>query len=362
MDHTYAVIMAGGSGTRLWPKSRKRQPKHILPLFNDRTLFHLTIDRLEGLVTYDHILVVTTREQVDQLRLLVPKIPAGNFLVEPVPRGTASVVGLAAMVLQRQDPEAVMMVLPADHFIQDRELFHLVMRVAVGIAQNKFLVTLGISPTFPSTGYGYIERGELLQGQYDFPVYLVKKFKEKPDLEQARLLFDQGEHSWNSGMFIWRVDRILDEFARQMPDLKSSLDRIGLAWDSVEHEKTLNETWQTITPETIDYGIMEGAENVAILPASGLGWSDVGSWDVLFDVLKPDSEGNLLVNSNPLLIDTHNSLIYGNQDGRLIATIGIEGLIIVDAGDALLICHKDQAQHVRRIIELLKNTDRNIYL
>ncbi len=361
MNHTYAVIMAGGGGTRLWPISRQKHPKHVLPLLGERTLFQSTLDRLEGFIPQERVYVITTAEQEQELKTQAPQLPAGNFLIEPMPRGTASAVGLAAVVLAKRDPEGVMLVLPADHFIRNRDLFHLVMRVAVQVARKDYLVTLGITPTFPATGYGYIQRGESLPEQFDYPVYRVLHFTEKPDEVKARLMLAGGDHSWNSGMFIWGANRILDEFSRQMPDLKAALDRMGAAWGTSEQEPTLRSAWPQLKLETIDYGIMEHAANVAVLPAGGLEWSDVGSWDSLFDVLLPDEDGNVVVNSEHMPLETHNSLVY-SSDKKLIVTIGVDDLIVIDSGDALLVCHRDQAQQVRQVIANLKKSQRADYL
>jgi mannose-1-phosphate guanylyltransferase len=362
MDHTYAVIMAGGGGTRLWPVSRKKQPKHIQPLLGEETLFQSTVARLDGLVPPERILVVTTEAQADELKRQAPGVPAANFLNEPEPRGTAAVVGLAAAALAKRDPDAVMLVLPSDHFIRNRALFHMVMRAAVHVARKRYLVTLGITPTFPSTGYGYIQRGESVPENFDYPVYRVLRFTEKPDEGRAREMLARGDHSWNSGMFVWRVDRILGEFARQMPALKAALDRIGAAWGGSEQEAVLGSEWPRLEPETIDYGIMEKAENVAVLPAGGLEWSDVGSWDALFDVLLPDPDGNVIVNeSEHLPLDTHNTLVYSTGK-KLIATIGVDDLVVIDTGDALLVCHRDQAQQVKQVIENLKKMGKEEYL
>jgi mannose-1-phosphate guanylyltransferase len=361
MEHTYAVIMAGGGGTRLWPISRKKHPKHILPLLGEDTLFQSTIARLEGLVSPERILVVTTAEQAAELKAQAPQIPAENFLPEPQPRGTASVVGLAAAVLARRDPEAVMLILPSDHFIRNRDLFHLVMRVAVQVARKGFLVTLGIKPTFPSTGYGYIQQGNSLEEKFDYPVYRVMRFTEKPDGARARQMITGGDHSWNSGMFIWRVDRILAEFVRLMPDLAVALEKIGAAWNFPERDAVLESEWLRLRPETIDYGVMEHAENVAVLPAGGLEWSDVGSWDSLFDILMPDVDGNVFVNSEHVPLETHNSLVYSSGK-KLVVTIGVDDLIVVDSGDALLVCHRDQAQQVRQVVDSLKKKNKESYL
>jgi mannose-1-phosphate guanylyltransferase len=361
MEHTYAVIMAGGGGTRLWPISRKKHPKHILPLLGERTLFQSTLDRLEGFVPPERIYVVTTAEQEQELKTQAPQLPAINFIIEPTPRGTASVVGLAAVVLAARDSEAVMLVLPADHYIRNIDLFHRVMRVAVQVARKGYLVTLGITPTFHATGYGYIQRDAVLPEKFDYPVYGVLHFTEKPDEAKARTMLAGGDHSWNSGIFIWRAERILDEFSHQMLDLKAALDRIEAAWGTSEQEAVLRSAWLRLKPETIDYGIMEHAANVAVLPADGLEWSDVGSWDSLFDVLLPDEGGNVVVNSDHMSFETHNSLVYSSGK-KLIVTIGVDDLIVIDSGDALLVCRRNQAQQVRMVIAYLKKTQREDYL
>ena len=361
MQHTYAVIMAGGGGTRLWPISRKKHPKHLLPLLGERTLFQSTLDRLEDFIPAEQVYVVTTMEQEQELKAQAPQLPPENFLIEPTARGTASVVGLAAVVLEKRDTDAVMLVLPADHFIRNHDLFHLVMRVAVQVARKDYLVTLGITPTFPATGYGYIQQDSALPEKFDYPVYRVLHFTEKPEAAQARTMLADGDHSWNSGMFIWRADRILEEFSRQMPKLKVALDRIKVVWGTPEQEPILRSVWPQLKSETIDYGIMEHAANVAVLPAGGLEWSDVGSWDSLFDVLLPDGNGNVVLNNEHMVLETHNSLVYSTGK-KLIVTIGVQDLIVIDSGDALLVCHRDQAQQVRQVIANLKKSQQEDYL
>jgi len=271
------------------------------------------------------------------------------------------VVGLAAVALGQRDPAAVMAILPADHFIRNRDLFHLLIRVAVGAAEKGYLVTLGITPTYAATGYGYIQRGETIPERMIYPVYGVKKFREKPDEAQAREMLSAGDHSWNSGIFIWRVDAILAEIGRQLPKLKSALDEVAAGWTSARREQVLQRIWPGLENVTVDYGVMENADRVAVLPAGGLEWSDVGSWDALFDVLLPDKEGNIVFAGNHIAEETHNSLVYGNRGERLIVTIGVDDLIIVDTGDVLLVCHKDQAQKVRNIVNDLKNSNTENY-
>ena len=360
-DHTYAVIMAGGGGTRLWPVSRRSHPKQTISLIEERSLFQTTVNRLGGLFPPERILVVTVEEQAEVLREQAPNLPDENFLLEPLPRGTASVVGLAAMVLQKRDPDAVMVVLPSDHYIRNRDLFYLLLRVAVDVAEKEYLVTLGITPTYPATVYGYIQRGKALSDKFAYPAYEVIRFKEKPDESQARQMLSTNDHSWNSGMFLWRVDTILNEFLLQMPDLHATLTQIGSAWGTVKQDSVLKKLWSGLRNETIDYGVMEHAEKVAVLPAGGLEWSDIGNWNSLFDVLVPDNEGNIVFSGHHIPIDTSSSLVYGNDDDRLIVTIGVDNLIIVDTGDVLLVCRKDQAPKVKQAVDNLKNSDREHY-
>jgi mannose-1-phosphate guanylyltransferase len=361
MDHTFAVIMAGGGGTRLWPISRRKHPKHFLPMLGERTLFQATLDRLVGLIPLERTLVVTTADQLRDLKLQAPELPSDNILIEPQPRGTASVIGWAAARLIKRDPQAVMLVLPSDHFIRNLDLFHRLMRTAVTVAQANYLVTLGIAPTFPATGYGYIQQAEALPGKFDLPAYKVLRFTEKPDETRAHQMIASGDHTWNSGMFVWQATQILEEFGRQMPKLKAALDRIESVQGTAEHESVLASEWLKLKSETIDYGIMENSRNVAVLPAANLEWSDVGSWDSLFDVLAPDKNGNVSVNCAHMLMDTQNSLVYSSGK-KLVVTIGVEDIIVVDSGDALLVCRRDQAQQVRQVIENLKKTNKEEYL
>ena len=306
--------------------------------------------------------MVTVAEQARQMQIQAPVIPTENYVIEPQPRGTASVVALAAAVLKKRDPQAAMAILTADHFIRNKDLFHYLIRTAFQVAAKDYLVTLGITPAFPSTGYGYIEQGEPLDGDYQYPVYKVRRFREKPDQETAEYMLRSGEHSWNSGMFVWKAGTILSEIERQMPELSKAIAEISNAWDSPSREDVLKPLWQDLKSQTIDYGIMEKAERVAVLPAGGLGWSDVGSWDSLFEVLFPDVNGNMPVNAQHYLLDTHNTLVYGNNSERLIVTIGLDDTIIVDAGDVLMVCKTDQSQRVRDVVEHLRKNNQESYL
>jgi mannose-1-phosphate guanylyltransferase len=356
-EHFYAVIMAGGGGTRLWPLSRQARPKQMLPLIGDQTLFQDTISRLKGLFPYDRVFIVTTAELALAFQAQCPEIPADNYLLEPQPRGTASVVGLAAAALQQRDPFAVTAILTSDHYIGDNDRFQILLRAALEIAQKDFLVTLGVAPTYPATGFGYIQQGEKLGIYNGLEAFQVKQFKEKPDSEQAMRMVASGDYSWNSGMFVWRVQAILSEFQRQMPALHDQLTTIGESWYTSQKDAVLRSVWPQIEVNTIDYGIMEGARNVVVIPATGLHWNDVGTWESMFEILTGDDHGNIILPHHAgqtLAIDTENTLIHVSESNRLIVTIGLSDIVIVDTGDALLVSRKDQAQKVRQVVAQLK--------
>jgi mannose-1-phosphate guanylyltransferase len=358
-ENYFAVIMAGGGGTRLWPLSRRDRPKQMLSLGGERSLFQVAVDRLEDVFPPQRILVMTVEEQVPALREQVPEIPAENFMLETMPRGTASVVGYAASILDHKHPGSVMAVLTADHIIGNLKLFQQVLNTAYQVAGDEYLITLGISPTYPATGYGYIRQGEGI-GKFDgMEVYRVEEFMEKPDQAQAEMMLDKGGYSWNSGMFIWRTDTILEEISRQMPELYSQLSLIKEAWDTEEQESTIREIWPQIQPQTIDFGIMENAQRVAVIPAKDLSWNDVGSWEALYDLLPADEQGNINQGGEHFSLDTSGTIIHGKENPRTVVTIGVSDLIIVDTGDILLVCGREQAQQVRDAVKRLRDAGRN---
>jgi len=354
----YAVIMAGGGGTRLWPLSRRHQPKQTLKLFDERSLFQVAVERIEPIIPPENIFIVTVAEQAALLQPQAPQIPEDHFILEPEPRGTASVVGLAAAILQAHDSDAVMAVLTADHYIGNTTQFRALLSAAEELAREGDLVTLGIKPDHPETGYGYIQQGEsrgIFQG---FPAFSVRSFKEKPTRDVAEQYLKSGKYIWNSGMFVWRTDRILEEFKRQMPELNAALDRIRAALIDGPADEVIAKEWEHLVPETIDYGIMEGAQNVSVLPAGELGWLDVGGWGRFFDLYKPDENGNIILGGAPILRDTHDTLVYQSGEGqRKIALLGVDHLVIVDVGDALFICDRDEAERVRDIVKHLKDVN-----
>lgn len=357
-DDFYALIMAGGGGTRLWPLSRRTRPKQMLRLVGDRTLFQLAVDRLLPIFPAEHIIVVTVEEQFDTLRRQVPELPESSFMIEPEARGTASVIGLGATVLRDRYGECVMACLPADHHIGDENRFRECLLAAYEVAANDYLVTMGIPPTHPATGYGYIQRGAPLGDDHGFKAYEVQEFKEKPSRPVAEAYLASKDYYWNSGMFVWKVGRILKEIDLRMAGLHDGLGRISMSLGTPAQDKTLRAVWRKLDVQTIDYGIMEKAEGVAVIAADGLDWCDIGGWTGLWDVVPEDATGNIIVAKNVLAIDSKGSLVFqdsGKEAGRMIAMLGVTGMIIVDTGDALLVCPRDRAEDVRQIVAKLEN-------
>jgi len=348
----YAVILAGGSGTRLWPLSRRSRSKQSLKLVGERTMFQHAVDRLAPLFQPEQIYVVTREDQSALLSSQMPELPSANIISEPVGRGTAPAIGLAAIHLRKRDPEATMAVLTADHYITGTKQFRRVLETACSVAKDGHLVTLGIKPASPSTGFGYIQQGERLGLVNDFPVFRVERFTEKPALDAARQMVTSGGYSWNSGMFVWRVDRILEEFQKQMPDLYTRLMEVEAALGRVDYRAVLLRAWNRVAEWTIDYGVMERAADVVVVPVD-IGWTDVGNWASLAELLSPDQDGNIFVGPHHE-IDTHNTFVFGGK--RLVATIGIQDIVIVDSEDALLVCAKKREQEVREITERLKRS------
>ena len=354
----YALILAGGAGSRLWPRSRTHHPKQFLDLMGETTMLQQAQSRLLPMIPPANTFIATGRQYVDTVKKQLPSLPVSNIIGEPVGRGTAAAIGLAALHIRKRSPDAVMAVLTADHLIKSVDVFRRVLEAASHVAGEDWLVTLGIKPDYPETGYGYIERGDFLGMVGEFEGFQVRHFVEKPNLERAREYVAGGNFDWNSGMFIWKVSRILSEMERHLPDLFDGLNRIAEAIDSDDYEAVLDSAFPLLPNVTIDYGIMEKSEKVAVIPVD-IGWNDIGSWSALYDVLPKDAGNNAVVGQH-VSPDTQNTLIV--SPNRLVATIGLEGYVIVDTEDVLLVCPRDRAQDVKKLVDILKQNGDAGYL
>lgn len=353
IDHLYSVIMAGGIGSRLWPRSRAARPKQFLDLIGSRTMLQETVARIEPLIPLERVLIVVGEEHAETVHAQLPDLPMENILVEPGPRGTAPCIGLAAVALRARDPQTTMAVFPADHLISDEAGFRQAIASAAHLAQDGYLVTLGISPSHAHTGYGYIQGGTALGEVGGLPAFEVQRFTEKPDAETASRFLQEGGYYWNGGIFVWQTSTILDEMANLLPPLSAELERLSLVWDSEARAETLSAAWGRVPQTTIDYGVMEKSTRVAVIPID-VGWDDVGNWSTLSQLVPTDQAQNSTHGSgHPLLLDTRNSYVYASP-GKLVTTIGLEDMVVIDTPDALLICRKDRAQDVRDVVEQLK--------
>ncbi len=349
------VILAGGSGTRFWPLSRSRHPKQLMSVLGGKSMLQRTVERVLPL-NPERIIVITNRLQAEESSAQLTSITGVplEVIAEPVGRNTAPAVGLAARLAL--SPDTVMAVLPADHVIPDEEEFCRLLRRGEAAAREGNLVTLGIAPTRPETGYGYIEVAAGSTGLGPFP---VSRFVEKPDLERAEQFLKAGSFYWNSGMFLWRADVILQELEQQLPEVHAGLQALPVR-DGRLSPQGLEEFYAGVKSESIDVGVMERSKRVVMLPAT-FGWSDVGSWSALPEVLAADDQGNVIINSaGEILTDSRGCLAYGG--GKLVALLGVSDLIVVDTPDALLVCHRERAQEVKGIVAELQRRQLGEYL
>lgn len=362
MANVVAVIMAGGAGTRFWPRSREKFPKHLLEIAGKGTMLQNTVKRLGSLVQPGNIFVVTNRVQRQQVLKQLPQVPEENVIVEPIGRNTAPCIGLAALHAKKLDPSAVMAVLPADHLIENEAEFQRILSVAIMTAEESgSLLTIGIHPTHPETGYGYIQiyNDEGNHNPYfSRGVLKVKTFAEKPNLQTAERFLGSGDFLWNSGMFVWRVDAILQEVERCLPDLYGELMKLESVMGTPHYQQTLELVFGVIRGISIDYGVMEKSKHVYVIPAS-FGWSDIGSWDEVYRVSGKDDSGNSIT-GKVIQKDTKGSYVYSPD--KVVATIGVEDLIIVNTDDALLICKRGRSQDVKEISDYLKRKQMNEFL
>ena len=362
MPQTFAVIMAGGVGSRFWPRSRERSPKQFLEILGGGTMIENTLSRLKPLVDRSNVFVVTNRIQADIVRQLVPEMPSSNVLAEPIGRNTAACVGLAALWINRIDPDALMVALPADHIVQNTEEFLRILQLALRVAQEKdALVTIGIKPTHPETGYGYIQSAEeeIDRNEYRSQgVYRVKTFAEKPNLETAERFLQSGDFLWNSGIFVWKASVILRELELHLPELHEQLLVVRESIGTPVYEQTLEHAYRIIRSISIDYGIMEKAGNVFVVKGD-FGWSDVGSWDEVVRLTPADDAGNS-IRGRTILVDSNNN--YVDAGKKIVAMIGVDDLIIISTDDAVLVCKKERSQEVKEVVDFIRRKQMNEYL
>lgn len=348
----WAVIPAGGSGSRLWPLSRAARPKFLLPLLGARSLLQQTFDRLCALTDPDRILIVCGPAHVAAIARQLPELPSANIIVEPAPNGTGPALALATAIIAARDPHAIMGSFAADHDVANLEDFNNAVTTAIAAARSRRLVTIGIEPTRAETGYGYIERTDkVVVETQQGTAFEAARFIEKPDLATAGSYLEAGTYLWNAGMFVWRVDTLLAELKRLQPEIYDGVMHIARTWETPRSERVLMETWPTLPNVTIDTGVMELAERVAVVPAE-LGWSDVGDWHGLGELIEQDALGNS-VKGDLLRIDTTNSVIW-SETGRMVAMLGLDNIIVVDTEDALLVIDRKKSQEVKKVVEQLK--------
>jgi mannose-1-phosphate guanylyltransferase len=353
----HAVIMAGGVGTRFWPRSRALQPKQFLNILGERSMLQMTVDRLNGLVDRSRILVVTNAQQAGMAAEQLPELPPGHILAEPVGRNTAPCIGLAALHIQRADPEGVMVVLAADHLIERVDRFCDQIRFAAHIATTTgACVTIGIPPGRPETGYGYIQYRPDDAIEHDGQAaFRVKTFAEKPNYETARRFLESGDFLWNSGIFVWKASTIRALIAEFMPELHEGLEEIRPSLGTAAYDDVLSRVYRSQKSVSIDYGVMEFARDVFVVRGDFV-WNDVGSWEEVYQLSTKDEFGNVLVGEH-VTVDAANTLVHSTE--KAVALVGVRDLIVVETPDALLICHRNRAQDVKKVTDELKQRGKN---
>ena len=390
-NQIFAVIMAGGSGVRFWPKSRKKLPKQFLRIKGDKTMIQSTVKRIESLVPYQNTIVVTNFLHANTVQSQLPSIPSENIVLEPVARNTAPCIGLAALIVEQKDSDAVMLVLPADHWTNDDRQFCNELKIAAAIAAEKeTLIAFGIKPSYPETGYGYIQCGKkkILMPESGYEIYQIENFREKPDIKQAKEFVESGNFYWNSGTFVWKASAILEEIEKYLPSLHQGLMKVKKILETnkevtaqsceeklpngvvkeksfpkhieqlQKNEEEIDKIFSTFQSKSIDFGIMEKTNRAEVI-ISQVDWSDIGNWKALENHLPADNSGNV-ASKKHILIDTNNSIIEGNE--RMIAAIGLKDMLVIDTEDVLLICPKERYQEIKNLVEQLKKEGKDEFL
>ncbi len=350
MNNVKAVILAGGQGVRFWPISRAARPKQFLSVSaNGDSLIQATVKRVIKLVGLDNVIIVGSSAHKSLLRT---HIPLADVIFEPCARNTAASIGLAALHVRREDPDACMVVLPADHSVKNERKLLSVLRSAITLAEKEpLLVTVGIKPNGPNTAYGYIQRGKKISAHK----YHINRFFEKPNLERAKQYLESGEFFWNSGMFVWRASVLLDAIAEFMPELHAGLTKIDKVLGTKAEVRTVAAVFESLPSVSIDFGVLEHARNCAVVIADEFGWNDVGSWDAWAEHFERDRAGNLL-HGDALEIDSRNCVVYSKN--KLVAVLGVEDLVVIDSEDALLVCPRARVQDIKKIVDELKKRGR----
>jgi mannose-1-phosphate guanylyltransferase len=348
MKHLNAVILAGGSGTRLWPLSTPSFPKQFLPLPGGNSMIQETLARISPLITPDRAWVVTGRSMVELVHEHLPSIPIQHILGEPMGRNTSPAIGWVAATIARHDPQAVMASFHADAVITRVDALQQSLRLAYELAEQGYLVTLGIKPTTPETGYGYIRFADSLREGYGHQAFYAERFVEKPDLETAQGYLKDGHYVWNSGMFIWQVETILAEMRTHLPELSSKIEIIANSMGTLRERATIDEIWPTLTPISIDHGVLEKTKNLVVIPVD-LGWNDVGNWEQYGSLFPTDEQGVGAVGEHTGM-GSQNIFVYNNTQ-RQVYTIGLEDVVVVEMDDKTVICHKDAVQRVKELAE-----------
>jgi mannose-1-phosphate guanylyltransferase len=352
--------MAGGTGTRFWPASRNDEPKQLLQLVGEETMLWQTVDRLGDLAPKDRQLIVTNKRLVKTIREQLPKLPAAAIVGEPCKRDTAPCIGLAALMVSRDDPDATMVVMPADHVIRPAEVFQAAIRQAVAMveASPKRIVTFGIRPSYPAEIFGYIHRGEALKST-GAPAYRVQKFKEKPDGATAKKYLESGEYYWNSGIFVWHAETILGALRERQPEMLGHLEKIVKAWDSSERESVLEREFTAIKPISIDYAVMEHATDVAVIEAP-FEWDDLGGWQSLARLVEQDQDANAIVGKH-LGLNSQGTIVR-TSDNHLVVTLGLKDVIVVHTPNATLVADKHSEEQIRQVVKKLEELGWSEYL
>jgi mannose-1-phosphate guanylyltransferase len=352
-DSTYAVIMAGGSGTRFWPVSRSSKPKQLVRIIGQDTMIQATVARLQPAIPTERILVVTTAALAEETRRQLPMLPAEHIIAEPMGRDTAACVTLAALVVQRIDPQGTMILLPADAAIDPADEFQRALLAAAAEAQNGSLVTFGIPPRYAATGYGYVKLGESLPAQDGIAVNRVAAFREKPDLPTAEAYLADGSYRWNSGIFVWRADVVLEQLQQHAKHLLEALQPVQEHWGTGDFDTSLFAAYEPLRKVSIDYVLLEKADQIHVLTAP-FHWDDVGSWDALYDHL-PVSPDGLILRGKTMAVESSDCMVLA-ESGQLVATVGLEGVSIIATPEAILVCGKGASQGVKQVVERLRES------